>query len=183
MRQSLFWAAIATGAILMIAAMAFAQTSSGSPPGTPPMPQADGRFAGPPGMPGLMSGPMMLRMMPGMMPGPGPIAALCSDRDAALAGIFAFARTKLAIGDGQAAAWDKFTTAVHGAIEPLVQFCPAPPQPNEPPPSLPQRLARMETFETARLDTLKRLRAALDELYPQLSDEQRQIADRLPPHL
>jgi hypothetical protein len=116
---------------------------------------------GPPDGPPMSVGGMRRRM-------------LCEDHDAFLAGALAFARTKLAITDQQAPAWEKFAAAAKAASEPLPQLCAA-----DKPLPLPQRLERRERFETARLDSLKRIRPAVAELYETLTPEQKAAADRM----
>jgi hypothetical protein len=120
---------------------------------------------------------------PAMMAGPPLI--VCDNLDAFLAAGLAFGRAKLALGDSQIPAWNKFTATTRDALEPIRQACAVLPRPGVNPAALPlpKRLENAERFGSAGLEALHRLRPAVTELYAALTPEQREIADRLgPPH-
>jgi protein CpxP len=120
---------------------------------------------------------------PAMMAGPPPM--VCDNLDALLAAALAFGRAKLALGDGQIPAWNKFTATTRDALEPIRQACATLPGPDVKPAALPlpERLENAERFGSAGLEALHRLRPAVTEFYAALTPEQKAIADRLgPPH-
>jgi LTXXQ motif family protein len=132
------------------------------------------------GMPGMgmpsmgMSGMGMSGMdMAGMdMPGMGMI-----DR---VEGRLAFLRAELKIADAQAKAWDAFAQALrdnakglgraHAAMHTGTQNAQ---------PTLSQRLASQEAWLSARLDGIRAIKSAFDDLHAALSPDQRKTADEL----
>jgi periplasmic protein CpxP/Spy len=115
----------------------------------------------------------------GIMAGPPPM--VCDNLDAFLAAALAFGRAKLALGDSQIPAWNKFAATTRDAVEPIRQACAVPPGPGAKPAALPlpERLENAERFGSAGLEALHQLRPAVTELYAALTPEQREIADRL----
>lgn len=124
--------------------------------------------------------PVFAQPGPGNEGGPGrPHAArMCEDQDARLAGMLAFAETKLKITEQQRAAWTGFADAVKSSQQPMKDLCAArKDQPRDA--ALPQRLERMEAMMSARLQQLQKVRPALDTLYAQLTPDQQKTADGL----
>jgi hypothetical protein len=126
-------------------------------------------------------------MMGGGQHGPGSDAQqqflrMCAAADAQHAAILAFAESRLRITDAQRPAWTKFTQAENRAQQALNQPCVGLKDQPEPT-TLPERLARAEEFVSAHLAHLQALRPAVDELYQQLTPEQRQTADRFSPDM
>jgi len=108
------------------------------------------------------------------------------EAQARLAGKLAYAESLLKLSEAQKPAWDKFAGAVRSAFEPVAKQVPPPPPPRDakapPPPPLPERLEQAETHLTVRLAFVKAVRAALADLYPELTAEQRKVADGLRLH-
>lgn len=109
------------------------------------------------------------------------MAHMCTDLDAHQAAILAFAQVKLKITDAQKAAWTQFEDKAKASTAPIHAFCDAN-QGKPAPATLPDRLALMEAMGKARLAHLSALTAAVGQLYPQLSPEQKQIADHALEH-
>lgn len=114
--------------------------------------------------------------------GPG-MERMCDEGEARAAGMLAYAEKRLNITDAQRAAWTKLADQVRTSAAEMQKTCtanrPQPPQPGQPPQpaTLPDRLGHMETMLSARLDSIKRVKPALDDLYAQLSPEQKKLAD------
>jgi gamma-glutamyl phosphate reductase len=98
-------------------------------------------------------------------------------------GRLAFLKTELKITEAQTTAWNKLadtirtTAATHGAMmkshmEEMRDgsFLEKP---------LPDRLTFMETMMSARLEQVRSVHAAVDELYAALNDDQRKEADKI----
>ena len=134
-------ATVALGALLTAAVPVFAQGGPGLAPG------GDGR------------GPRMERMMERM----------CEDRDARVAGALAFAETRLKITDAQRPAWNKLVTAVKSSSGAMEKMC-ADPAKMKPPATLPERAQRMEEMTAMRLEQIRQVRPALDEVYATFTD-------------
>ncbi|QQP87397.1 Spy/CpxP family protein refolding chaperone [Skermanella sp. TT6] len=111
--------------------------------------------------------------------GPGPrFERMCENLDARVAGMLAFAETRLKITDAQRAAWDNFAQAVKNSEGPMKQRCENP-EAFTRPATLPERAQRMEEMMTARLEQVRQIRPALDQLYAGFSDEQKKTADEM----
>jgi hypothetical protein len=146
------------------------------PAGAPPASAA-------PGMPGgMMSGaggmPMMnmMRMMMGEdgMSGMPMMAAMAGHVE----GRLAFLKTELKITDAQLPLWNAVADAIRANAKDMgamgegmmgsMQTA-----------TVPDKLAAREKMLTARLEALRKLKAAVDPLYAALSDQQKKTADEL----
>jgi hypothetical protein len=103
-------------------------------------------------------------------------ARMCENRDAHIAGMLAYAETRLKLSDDQKPAWNKLAATVKASTKPMDDICTklkdAPP-----PKTLPERLERVEQIEQARLAQLQQVRPAVADLYQVLRPEQKEIAD------
>ncbi|WP_158045051.1 Spy/CpxP family protein refolding chaperone [Skermanella pratensis] len=116
---------------------------------------------------------------PGGPGGPGPrFERMCENLDARVAGMLAFAETRLRITDAQRPVWDNFAQAVKNSESPMKQRCENP-EAFTRPATLPERAQRMEEMMTARLEQVRQIRPALDQLYAGFSDEQKKTADEM----
>ncbi|GGF13128.1 hypothetical protein GCM10011611_18540 [Aliidongia dinghuensis] len=105
-------------------------------------------------------------------------ARMCDTMEARQAGMLAYAEVRLGITDAERPAWTKFAGTVKAAAAPMKQVCAsvvAQPAPK----TLPDHLHRMEQIETARLEQLRQITPAVEELYGSLTAKQREIADHL----
>lgn len=137
-----------------------------------------------------LGGPGGLRAQPAQMqpeggPGPGPgrdmrggFARMCENMDARTAAMLAYARERLDITQEQEAAWQQLTQAVEQARAPMEQVC-TQLQTGEAADTLPERLERVQMVMQARLQQLQTIQPAVENLYQTLTEEQRQIADRM----
>ena len=165
--------------LVLVAGPAFAQQPQDHeqhhPPETPPA-------AASPGMPGgMMSGaggmPMMnmMRMMgEDGLSGMPMMAAMAGHVE----GRLAFLKTELKITDAQLPLWNAVADAIRanakdmGAMaEGMMGSAQAA--------TLPDKLTTREKMLAARLEALRKLKAAVDPLYAALSDEQKKTADEL----
>ena len=111
--------------------------------------------------------------------GPGPrMERMCEDHDARVAGALAFAETRLKITDAQRPAWNKFATAVKNSGGAMEKIC-ADPAKMKPPATLPEHAQRMEEMMTMRLDQIRQVRPALDEVYATFTADQKKTADEM----
>ena len=106
---------------------------------------------------------------------------MCENRDARVAGMLAFAETRLKITPDQRAAWTKFTDTVKNSDSAFDQFC-ATEASSPPPATLPQRVERMQQMLAARLDQMQKVAPALEEFYAVLTPEQKKTADEFMNH-
>ena len=102
---------------------------------------------------------------------------MCENHDAMVAGGLAFAETRLKITDAQRPAWDKFATAVKNSDGAMAKRC-ADPAKMKPPATLPERAQRMEEMMTARLEQIRQVRPALDEVYATFTASRRRPPTR-----
>ncbi len=102
---------------------------------------------------------------------------MCETMDARQAGMLAFAEVRLGITDAERPAWTKFAAAVKASSAPIKQLCATAGQPA--PKTLPDRLHRLETMESARLEQLRQITPAVEELYGALDAKQKAMADHL----
>jgi len=105
-------------------------------------------------------------------------ARMCDTMEARQAGMLAFAEVQLGITDAERPAWTKFASTVKASSAPVKQVCATivgQPEPK----TLPDHLHRMELIETARLEQLRQLTPAVEEMYGALTPQQREMADRL----
>jgi periplasmic protein CpxP/Spy len=125
--------------------------------------------------------PVFAQGGPGGPGGDGPgsrMERMCENHDAMVAGGLAFAETRLKITDAQRPAWDKFAAAVKNSDGAMAKRC-ADPAKMKPPANLPERAQRMEEMMTARLEQIRQVRPALDEVYATFTDEQKKTADEM----
>lgn len=153
-----------------------AHHAEGTKPATPPTAVAPG------GQPGMMPGGMM---GPGMMPMMSMMAAMEQMMAPEhVEGRIAFLRTELAITEAQLPLWNAFAEALRvnargmasmmGDMQGGMMMAQ-----NAAPMTLPQRIERHERMLTTRLDSLRRVKAALEPLYAAFDDTQKQAADKL----
>lgn len=118
----------------------------------------------------------------GQMMGQGPMMGLgwdgMLDR---IDGRLAFIKTELAITDDQSAQWDKFAAALranaenqNGLMRSMVEQMSDDDYADK---TLPERLSEHEGFMQARLEQIKEMRAAVEELYGVLDDTQKKAAN------
>lgn len=105
------------------------------------------------------------------------------DMSERIEGRLAFLKTELKITDAQMAAWDKLADALRKTAETHGDMMKSHMQEmrdgsffKKP---LPDRLTFMETMMSARLEQVKSVHAAVDELYATLSDDQKKEADKI----
>ncbi|EWY40231.1 hypothetical protein N825_36540 [Skermanella stibiiresistens SB22] len=123
--------------------------------------------------------PVFAQGGPGGPGGPGPrFERMCENHEARVAGMLAFAETRLKITDAQRPAWDSFATAVRNTDGVMAKRC-ADPASFKRPATLPERAARMEDMMTTGLEQVRQIRPALDQLYATLSDDQKKTADEM----
>ncbi len=103
----------------------------------------------------------------------------CQDADAHRAALLAFAEVKLQITEAQKPVWTKFAETVRAAGQAATKLC-AEGAGKTADVTLPERLARDEQVAQAKLTEIQTIRPALDDLYAQLTPEQRKVADGLP---
>lgn len=120
---------------------------------------------------------------PGMAGGRGfnpaaHFAQMCETMEARQAGMLAFAEVRLGITDAERPAWTKFAAAVKASSAPMKQVCASVVGQPEPK-TLPDHLHRMEQLETARLEQLRQITPAVEDLYGALSPKQKELADHL----
>jgi protein CpxP len=123
---------------------------------------------------------------PGGMMGHGDPAArfadMCTTMEARQAGMLAFAEVRLGITDAERPAWTKFAAAMKAASAPMKQLCTS--TVGQPvPKTLPDHLHRLEAMETARLEQLRQITPAVEELYGALDAKQKEMADRMVEHM
>jgi hypothetical protein len=127
--------------------------------------------------------PMPSPPIHGGLSGRPPAPPMCDDRAAWLAGWAAFAQVKLRIASDQAIAWQSFADDVTASVEPLEALCPPPGAPSRALEASSVLELRQEAL-TVQLESVTRLRAAVDKLGPSLTDEQRGLlAEALPPFM
>lgn len=112
---------------------------------------------------------------PGMMA--GRLDRFCEGRDARLAGLLAYAQTRLEVTEAQQADWTRFADTVKQSGTAFDAVCAKAGDP--PPATLPERLARMEELAAAGAQALGQVRPAAERMYAGLTPEQRKIADEM----
>ena len=135
-----------------------------------------------PGMPGGMMGaggmPMMgmMQMMMGQdgMSGMPMMAAMAGHVE----GRLAFLKTELKITDAQLPLWNAVADAIRANAKGMGEMSGGMMGSSQTA-TLPEKLALREKMMTARLEALRKLKAAVDPLYAALSDEQKKTADEL----
>ncbi len=96
-------------------------------------------------------------------------------------GRLAFLKAELKITDAQTKAWDAFAAALRDNVAKLNEAYKAPDREAFQKMSPSERLGWFEKAVTARLDAVKRARAAIEPLYAGLSDDQKKTFDRFVP--
>lgn len=99
--------------------------------------------------------------------------------DSRIDGRLAFLKAELKITDAQDAAWDKVASAVRASTKSMMERMKSVHAGDQNATTLPQRLDIQEQFMTVRLDEIKQLKSALNDLYAVLSDDQKKEADNL----
>ena len=94
-------------------------------------------------------------------------------------GRLAFLRTELKITDAQMPQWNKLTEAVRASGKNMNERMQARMAEQEQAATLPERLERREQLMTARLEEVKQVKGALNELYSSLTEEQKNEANTL----
>ncbi|WP_339759304.1 Spy/CpxP family protein refolding chaperone [uncultured Hoeflea sp.] len=92
-------------------------------------------------------------------------------------GRLAFVKAELGIRDDQSAEWDKFADAVRAHAENRNGLMQSMMDDDYSAKSLPERLGDAESFMEARLEQLKEMRAAVEDLYGVLDDTQKKAAN------
>lgn len=105
-------------------------------------------------------------------------AKMCETMEAHQAGMLAFAEVRLGITDAERPAWTKFAAVVKASSSPMKQACASVVSQPEPK-TLPDHLHRMELIDTARLEQLRQITPAVEELYGTLNAKQKEMADHL----
>jgi len=113
-------------------------------------------------------------MMSMMGPGGMPMMGMMTDH---IEGRLAFLKTELGITDAQESRWTAFAEAVRGSAKAMMGMHEGMMQPRDI--ALPLRLGQAERVLAARLDALRKTKAALEPLYASLSDAQKRTADQL----
>jgi hypothetical protein len=94
-------------------------------------------------------------------------------------GRLAFLKTELKITPAQEPQWNKFADSVRGIARNAQAATPPMKHGGAAASTPPDRLAHYEKTLTARLETVRALKAAVDPLYASLSDDQKKLADEL----
>ena len=132
--------------------------------------QGWGMMGGGPGG-GMMGGGMGRGPMMGM-------GGMMGDPTERIEGRLAFLHAELGITEAQEPAWNAFAEAARNSAASMAGMHRTMMALDGPPP-LPERLELMEGMMTARLDAIRRMRAALDPLYEALTPEQRETANAI----
>lgn len=126
----------------------------------------------------MMGGDMgrMMSMMHGGMMGGGMMGDMPLKH---VEGRLAFLKTELKITPAQEPQWTKFAEVVRNTAKNAQATKPPMMQGGMKALTAPERLAHYEKALTARLETVRVLKAAVDPLYASFSDEQKKLADEL----
>lgn len=169
---------ILLGALLLAGAPASAEDMH-HPSGAPANPAATGTTPGmamgpggmqPGGMMSMM--PMMGRMMEG---GAMPMMGMAEHVE----GRLAFIKAELKITDAQQPQWNAFADAVRANAQAMKGIAMPMMGQEAQPKTLPERLAQHEKMISLHLESLQRLKSAVDPLYAALSGEQKKTVDAL----
>jgi hypothetical protein len=169
---------ICASLVLMLALVAgaptLAQQTKGDEhhPASPSTAMPGGAMGGAGGMPMIN----MMRMMMGEdgMSGMPMMAAMAGHVE----GRLAFLKIELKITDGQLPLWNAVADAIHANAKGMGAMAEGMMGSTQGA-TLPDKLATREKMLTARLEALRKLKAAVDPLYAALSDEQKKTADEL----
>lgn len=128
---------------------------------------------------GFFPGPMADHVL---RPPGGPMADVCRNGAAMIAGLAGFAQVKLAIAPEQMPAWQRFVEEATASVKPMQAQCPPDDRRPTPPADLPALLQQRQILLTAALESVTVLKTALDKLMPVLTAEQRErLRDLVPP--
>jgi len=94
-------------------------------------------------------------------------------------GRLAFLKTELKISDAQMSAWNKLADVIRTAAKARTERMRSILSGDQRDKALPQRLDEQEKYLSTRLDEVRQIRAAWDELYQSLSDAQKKEADNI----
>jgi hypothetical protein len=166
--------------LALAAATALAQQDQRQPgpTGAPPSSTAQGMPAGAMGGAGGMPMMGMMRMMMGR-DGMGGMAMMAAAMSEHVEGRLAFLKTELRITDAQLPLWNNFAQAVRDNAKAMGSMMQGGVTGTNPSPTLPDKLAMREKMMSTHLEALRKLKAAIDPLYPALTDEQKKAADQL----
>jgi hypothetical protein len=144
-----------------------------------PSPMPMGGPTGQMPMGGMMGGtttPGMMSMMGGGMMGNGamPMMGMMTDH---IEGRLAFLKTELKITETQTPQWDAFAGAVRASAKTMTGMQQSVMRGRQQ--ALPARIEQNEKALSARLETLRKIKTAVEPLYAGFSEEQKQIADQL----
>ena len=128
------------------------------------------------GMMGGTTTPGMMSMMGGGMMGNGvmPMMGMMTDH---IEGRLAFLKTELKITETQTPQWDAFAGAVRASAKAMTGMQQSMMRGRQQ--ALPARIEQNEKALSARLETLRKIKTAVEPLYAGFSEEQKQIADQL----
>jgi hypothetical protein len=109
---------------------------------------------------------------------PAVVKDMCVERFARSAGHLAYLQAKLQLKAEQKPLWDKWAEATASGANAMREACLAAVPAVDKEPTALEREARMENLLSAKLETLKAARPALEALYQSLTPEQRSAFDR-----
>ena len=148
-------------------------TAAAPASGTPQQGAAAGMMAGSGGM------PMMGMMGPGMMGGGTGQMGMMSAMAGHVEGRIAFLKAELKITDAQLTLWNAVAEAIRANAKSMGPMSGGMMGTMSQPAPLPDRLAAREKMMASGLESLHRLKAAIDPLYASLTDDQKKTADEL----
>lgn len=173
-------------AVAVLAAVPLASHAQTGPSGAPHHPdKAQAVPASPGGMDmkggaagGMMGGDMsrMMAMMHGGMMGGGMMGDMPLKH---VEGRLAFLKAELKVTPAQEPQWIRFAEIVRSTAKNAQATKPPMVQGGMKAATAPERLAHYEKTLTARLETVRVLKAAVGPLYASFSDEQKKLADEL----
>ena len=94
-------------------------------------------------------------------------------------GRLAFLKTELKITDAQLPAWNQFADAIRSAAKQRDERLKTIFEREDAAKTLPERVEAHEQFMVARLDQIKQIKAAVNNLYSVLSEDQKKEADEV----
>jgi hypothetical protein len=101
------------------------------------------------------------------------LASMMSAKATHVEGRIAFLKAELKITDAQQPLWNAVAGAMRDHARSMTTMS------GETMATLPERVGALEKVMTARLDAVRKLKAAVDPLYAALADEQKKVADEL----
>jgi hypothetical protein len=139
---------------------------------------------------GMPPGPALGMMGPPPVPGPGfpdgmppkfPPRRICLEDISRHMAIYAYIKSQLQLTDDQKGAAKAVDDAIESSAGKLRALCQTLPTEVAAPPGIMERADFMEKELTARLDLLRALKGPMQDLFGQLSPDQRAVLDRPPP--